>query len=138
MLDFPVDFVESTTDGPIDTGTTTSATSEAHLQEIRLLAPQTSFYGGPFPDFQVMVANRHLKTPGAAVQLLFEVGDILSRERFIVMTHLTSRIIGLIFYKEIALLKYAPSSTQFPFPFHADNTYSSINEPLINPTDVLI
>ena len=37
-----------------------------------------------------MVANGNLDTPSATVELPFEVGDILFKERCIVMTNLTS------------------------------------------------
>ena len=44
-----------------------------------------------------MVANGQLEAPIATVDLHFEVGDITFRENFIVMTNLTSFLIGLLF-----------------------------------------
>ena len=44
-----------------------------------------------------MVANGQLEAPNATVQLPFEVSDITFREKFIVMTNLTSPLIVLLF-----------------------------------------
>ena len=44
-----------------------------------------------------MVANGQLEATIATVELQFEVGDIFFREKFIVMTNLTSPLIGLLF-----------------------------------------
>ena len=85
-----MDFGELNIDGLIDTGALSSAISEADLRKIRLLAPHTILNEGTPPEFQFMVANGQLEAPSATVELQFEVGDITFREKFIVMTSLTS------------------------------------------------
>ena len=85
-----MDFGELNIDGLIDTGALSSAIPEADLRKIRLLAPHTILNEGPPPEFQIMVANGQLEASIATVELQFEVGDITFREKFIVMTNLTS------------------------------------------------
>ena len=74
-----MNFGEPTSDGLIHTGALTSAISEADLQNIRLLAPQTNSNEGPPPDFQILVASGHLGTPSATLQLQFEFGISYSK-----------------------------------------------------------
>ena len=143
MLYFAMDFGELTIDGFIDTSKLTSAISEADLVKIRLLAPQTILNEGPTPDFQTLVANGHLETPSATVELHFEVGDVLFEEPFKVKTNLTSPIIGLLFLQRNStnsdlrqeLLNFFFCSMQLK---HAHNTYSNNNEPVVNPPDIMI
>ena len=97
MLYFPMDFGELNIDGLIDTGALSSALPEANLRKIRLLAPHTILKECPPHEFQIMVANGQLEAPIATVELQFEVGDITFREKFIVLTNLTSPLIGLLF-----------------------------------------
>ena len=97
MLYFPMDFGELNIDGLIDTGALSSAIPEASLCKIRLLALHTILNEGPPPEFQIMLANGQLEAPIATVELQFEVGDITFREKFLVMTNLTSPLIGLLF-----------------------------------------
>ena len=97
MLYFPMDFGELNIDGLIDTGALSGAIPEADLRKFRLLAPHTILNEGPPPEFQIMVANGQLEAPIATVELQFEVSDITFREKFIVMTNLTSPLIGLLF-----------------------------------------
>ena len=92
-----MDAGELTLDGATDTGALTSAIQEADLRKIRLLMPQTILYDGPTLDFQRKATNGHLETPSATVELKFEIGDILFKERFIVKINLTSILIGLLF-----------------------------------------
>ena len=70
-------FGDLTIDGFIDTGASTIAFSEAHLENVGLLAPQRSSYDRPYAKFQIRVASGHLEMPTATVELHFEVGDIL-------------------------------------------------------------
>ena len=71
MLYYPMDFGELTLDGLIDTGAHSSATSEADLRKIRLLAPQSMVKEGPAPSFQIMLAKGDLETPKSTVELEF-------------------------------------------------------------------
>ena len=97
MLYFRMDFGELNIDGLIDKGALSSAIPEADLRKIRFLAPHTILNEGPPPEFQIMVANGQLEAPIATVELQFEVGDVTFREKLIVMTNLTSPLIGLLF-----------------------------------------
>ena len=100
MLYFPMESGELTIDGLLDTSALTSAISEAYTRKIRLLASQAILNEGTLPDFRRMVANGHLQTASATVELQFEIGDILFRERFIVLTNLTGPLIGLLFLQK--------------------------------------
>ena len=138
-----MDFIELTIDGLMDTSAITSAFSEAELRKIQLLGPHTTLKKVPRPAFQVRVTNGHLETPSATVELQFEVGDILFKERFIVMTKFTSPLLGLLFYQTNSTILDMRQGVFF-IPFfcmqlkHADNPYSIINKPLVNLTDILI
>ena len=85
MLYFPMDFGELTIDGLIHTGALSSAIPEADLNKIRLLAPNLIIEESPPPDFHIIVAKGGIEHPVGTVTLQFEVGDILFKERFIVM-----------------------------------------------------
>ena len=89
-----------------------------------------------------MVANGHLETPTTTVELQFEVGDILFKQRFIVVTNLTSRLSGLLFLqRNSTILDMRHGVLHFLFFSmqlkHADKTYSNSDELLLNPTDTL-
>ena len=81
-----MDFGELNIDGLIDTGVLSSAIPEADLRKIRSLAPHKILNEGPPPELKIMVANGQLEAPIATVELQFEVGDIIIKEKFIVMT----------------------------------------------------
>ena len=116
MLYFPMDFGELNIDGLIHTGALSSATPEADLRKIRLLAPHTILSEGPPLEFQFMVANGQLEAPIATVELQFEVGDITFREKIIVMTNLTSPSIGLLFLqRNSTILDMRQGILNFPF-----------------------
>ena len=116
MLYLPMDFEELITDGLIETGASSSAIQEAYLRKSRLLAPHTILNEGPPPEFQIMVANGQLEAPIATVELQFEVGDITFREKFIVMTNLTSPLIGLLFLqRNSTILDIRQGKLNFPF-----------------------
>ena len=143
MLYFPMDFGELNIDGLIDTGALSSAIPEADLRKIRLLAPQSILNEGPPPEFQIMVANGQLEAPIATVELQFEVGDITFREKFIVMTNLTSPLIGLLFLqRNSTILDMRQGILNFPFFSmqlkNEDRTYPNVIEPIINPVDTIL
>ena len=135
-----MDFGELNIDGLIDTGALSSAIPEADLRKIRLLAPHTILNEGPPPEFQNMVANGQLEAPMAAVELQFEVGDITFREKFIVMTNLTSPLIGLLFLqRNSTILDMRQGILNFPFfsmqMKNEDRTYPNVIEPILNPVE---
>ena len=138
MLYFPMDFGELNIDGLIDTGALSSAFPEADLRKIRLLAPHTILNEGPPPEFQIMVANGQLEAPIATVELQIEVGDITFTENFIVMTKLTSPLIGLLFLQRNSnIVDVRQGILNFPFFSmqlkNEDRTYPSVIEPILNP-----
>ena len=140
---FPLDFGELNIDGLIDTGAVSSAFPEADLRKIRLLAPHTILNEGPPPEFQIMVANGQLEAPIATVELLFEVGYITFREKFIVTTNLTSLLIGLLFIqRNITILDMRQGILNFPFFAmqlkNEDRTYSNVFEPKLNPVETIL
>ena len=143
MLHFPMDFGELNIDGLIDTGALSSAIPEADLRKIRLLAPHTLLNEGPPPEFQIMVANGQLEAPIATVELQFEVGDITFREKFIVMTNLTSPLIGLLFLqRNSTILDMRQGILNFPFFSmqlkNEDRAYPNVIEPILNPVETTL
>ena len=143
MLYFPMDFGELNIDGLIDTGALSSAIPEADLRKIRLLAPHTILNEGPPPEFQILVANGQLEAPIATVELQFEVGDITIREKFIVMTILTSPLIGLLFLqRNSTILDMRQGILNFPFfsmqMKNEDRTYPNVVEPILNPAETIL
>ena len=137
-----MDFEELNIDGLIDTGALSSAISEADLRKIRLLAPHTILNEGPPPEFQIMVANGQLEAPIATVELQFEVGDITFREKFLVMTNLTSPLIGLLFLQRNSILDMRQGILNFPFFSmqlkNENRTYPNVIEPIINPAEIIL
>ena len=143
MLYFPMDFGELNIDGLIDTGALSSAIPEADLRKIRLLAPHTILNEGPPPEFRIKVANGQLEAPIATVELQFEVGDITFREKFIVMTNLTSPLIGLLFLqRRSTILDLRQGILNFPFfPMQLkieDRTYPNVIEPILKTVDIIL
>ena len=143
MLYFPMDFEELNIDGLIDTGALSSVIPEADLRKLRLLAPHTILNEGPPPEFQIMVANGQLEAPIETVELQFEVGDITFREKFIVMTNLTSPLIGLLFLqRNSTILDMRQGILNFPFFSMQlkteDRTYPNVIEPILNPVETTL
>ena len=143
MLYFPMDFGELNIDGLIDTGASSSDIPEADLRKIRLLAPHTILNEGPPPEFQIMAANGQLEAPIATVELQLEVGDITFREKFIVMTNLTSPLIRLLFLqRNSTILDMRQGILNFTFFSmqlkNEDRTYPNVIEPIINPVDTIL
>ena len=90
-----------------------------------------------------MVANGQLEAPIATVDLQFEVGDITFREKFIVMTNLTSPLIGLLFLqRNSAILDMRQGILNFPFfsmqLTNEDRTYPNVIEPILNPVETTL
>ena len=140
---FPIDFGELNIDGLIDTGALSSAIPEADLRKIRLLAPNTILNEGPPPEFQIMVANGQFEAPIATVEMQFELGDITFREKFIVMTNLTSPLIGLLFLqRNSTILDIRHGIMIFPFFSmqlkNENRAYPNIIEPILNPVDTIL
>ena len=130
-------------DGFIDTSALSSAIPQADLRKIRILAPQTILNEGPPPEFQMMVANGQLEAPIATVELHFEVSDITFREKVIVMTNLSSPLIGLLFLqRNSTILDMRQGILNFPFFSmqlkNEDRTYPSVIEAILNPVETIL
>ena len=143
MLYFPMDFRELNIDGLKYTGALSSAIPEADLRKIRLLAPHTILNEGPPPEIQIMVANGQLEAPVATIELQFEVGDITFREKFTVMTNLTSPLIGFLFqHRNNTILDMRQRILNFPFFSmqlkNDDRIYPNVIETIINPVDTTL
>ena len=90
-----------------------------------------------------MVANGQLEAPISTVELQFEVVDITFRERFIVMTNLTSPLIGLlILQRNSTILDMRQGILNFPFFSmqlkNEDRTYPNIIEPILTPAETTL
>ena len=143
MLYFPMDFGQLKIDGLIDKGALSTAIPEANLRKNRLLAPHTLLNKGPPPEFQIMAANGQLEAPIATVELQFEVGDITFREKIIVMTNLTSHLIGLlVLHRNSTILNMSQGILNFPFFSmqlkDEDRTYPIVIEPIRNPVETIL
>ena len=120
-----------------------SAIPAADLRKIRLLAPPTILNEGPPPEFQIMIANGQLEAPITTVELQFEVGDITFRETFIVITNLTSLLIGLLFLQRNSTIPdMCQGISNFPFFSmqlkNKDRTYPNAIEPILNPVESIL
>ena len=138
-----MDFGELNIDELIDTGALSNAIPEADLRKHRLLAPHTILNEGPPPEFQIMVANGQLEAPIATVELQFEVGDITFRDKFIVMTNLTSPLIGLLFLqRNSTILDMRQGMLSFSFFSmqleNEDRTYPNVIEPILKPVETIL
>ena len=138
-----MDFGELNIDRLRDTGALSSPISEVDLRQIGLLAEHTKLNEGPPPDFQIMVGNGQLEAAIATVELQFEVGDITFKEKFIVMTNLTSFFIGLLFLqRNSTVIDMRQRILNFPlFPMqltNEDRTYPNVIEPILNPVDTIV
>ena len=120
-----------------------SAIPEADLRKFRLLAPHTKVNENPPPEFQIVVANGHLEAHVATVEFQFEVGDITFREKFMVMTNLTSPLIGLLFLQRSSTIRDMRQGT-LKFPFFSmqlkneDRTFPNSVEPILNPVKTIL
>ena len=90
-----------------------------------------------------MVANGQLEAPIATVELHTEVGDITFREKFIVMTNLTSPLIGLLIPKRnSAILDMRQGILKFPFFSvqlkNEKRTYPNVIENILNPVETIL
>ena len=90
-----------------------------------------------------MFANGQLEAPIATVEMQFEVDDITFRENFIVMTNLTSPLIGLLFLqRNITILVMRQEIPNFPlFSMKSKNeerTYPNVIEPILNPAETIL
>ena len=138
-----MDFGELNIDRLIDEGALSSAIPEADLRKIRLLDTHTILNEGPPPEFQIMVANGQLEAPIATVELQFEVGDITFRENLIVMTNLSSPLIGLVFLqRNTTILDMRQGILNFPLFSvqlkNEDRTYPNVIEPILNPVETTL
>ena len=143
MLYFSMDFGDLNIDGLKSTGDLSSAIPEDDLRKIRLLTPHTVLNEGSPPEFQFMVANGQLEAPIATVGMQFEVGDITFREKIIVMTITTSRLIGLLFLqRNSTMLDIRQGILSLPFFStqleNEDRTYPNVIEPRLNPVDTIL
>ena len=101
-------------------GALSGAIPEADQRKIRLLAPRTIINEGSPPEFQIMVAYGQLEAPIATVEMQFEVSDIIFREKFIVMTNLSSPLIGCFFLqRNSTILDMRQGILNFSFFFNA-------------------
>ena len=120
-----------------------SAIPEANLRKIRLLAPHTILNEGPPSESQIIVANGQLEAPIATVELQIEVGDITFREKFIVMTNLTSPLIGLLLLqRNSTILDMRQGILNFHFFSmqwkNEDRTYPHVIELILNPKETIL
>ena len=90
-----------------------------------------------------MVANGQLEAPVATVELQFEVVDFTFREYFILMTNLTSLLIGLFFLqRNSTILVMCQGRLNFSFFSmqlqKEDRKYPNVIELILNPVETLL
>ena len=89
-----------------------------------------------------MLAKGQLEAPIARVEVQFDVGDITFGKNFIVVTNLTSTLIGFLFLQRSStLLDICQVILKFPFISiqlkQEDRTYSNVIEPKLNPVETI-
>ena len=90
-----------------------------------------------------MVADGQLEESIATVELQFQVGDITFREKFIVMTNLTSPLIGLLFLQRNSTIHDMRQGI-LNFPFFSmqlkneDRLYPNVIEPILNAVETIL
>ena len=119
------------------------AIPEADLRKMQLLDPHKILGEGPPPEFQIMVANGQLEAPIATLEMQLEISDITYRENFIVLTNLTSPLIGLLFLKRNrTILDMRQGILNFPFFSmqleNEDRTYPNVIKPILNPVETIL
>ena len=90
-----------------------------------------------------MVANGQLEAPIATVELQFEVGDIIFREKFMIMTNLTSLLTGIFFLqRNSTILNMRQGILSCPFLSmqltNEDRTHPNVSEPIRNPVETIL
>ena len=90
-----------------------------------------------------MAANGQLEALIATVELQFEVGGITLREKIMVMTNLTSPLIGLLILQRNGnILDMRQGILNFPFFSmqlkNEDRTYPNVIELIINPIENIL
>ena len=90
-----------------------------------------------------MVANGQLEAPIEKLEMQFEIGDITFGEKFIVMTNLTSPLIGLLFLqRNSTILDMRQGILNVPFFSmqlkNEDRAYPNVIEPILNPVETIL
>ena len=90
-----------------------------------------------------MVANVQLEAPLATVQMEFQVAYNTFRETFIVITNLTSPLIGFLFQqRNSTILDIREGFQNFPFfskqSKNEDRTFSNVNDPIVNSVEIIL
>ena len=141
MLIFTINFEELNLDGLINRDLLSGAIPVGDLRKICLLALHTIKNDGSPPDFQIMVANGQLEAPIATVELQIE--DITIREKLIVLTNITSRLIDLVHLQSNLTILYVRQVIQI-FPLFSmqskkeERTYSNVIEPTLNSVETVL
>ena len=100
MLYVPLDFKNgSTIDALVDSGAYVSAIAQNELDRIKQQPPSNILKIDDPPNFRIQVANGQLQKPTATATLIFDIGDHIFAEHFVVMKNLTGPIIGLHFMR---------------------------------------
>ena len=90
-----------------------------------------------------MVANGQLEAPIATIELQFEIGVITLREKFKVMTNVTSALIGFLFLqRNSTILDMRQGILNFPFFSmqlkNEDRTYPNVIELILNQVETIL
>ena len=100
MLYIPLEFENNlTVDVLVDSGAFVSAIAQNNLDTTKEKAPNKILKFDDPPMSQIQVANGQLEKPLATTTLKFEILDNTSTDHFVVMSKLTTPIIGLHFMR---------------------------------------
>ena len=100
MLYVPPDFENGLTiDALVDSGAYVSAIAQKELDRIKQQSPSNILKIDDPPNFQIQVANGQLEKLTATATLIFDIGDHIFAEHFVVMKNLTGPIVGLHFMR---------------------------------------
>ena len=129
-------------DGVLDSGALSCFIPEADSHKFQLLAAHTLLNEGFSPDLQIMIANGQSEAPIATVELGLELGDFTFREKNIVMTNLTSSLIGLLLLQRnstvLNMCQLILNILFFPMQLkNEDLTYPNVIERILNLVEII-
>ena len=138
MLYVPVDFeIGLTIDVLIDSGAYVSAIAQKEPDRIKKEAPSNTLKINESPNFQVQVADGQSENPIATATFIFDIGDHIFAELFVVMNYLTGPIIGLHFKRHNSVV-IDTTHGLIHFPHLTMQVKSALNQTSATPQAVLI
>ena len=133
----PLDFENNLSiDALVDSGAFVSAIAQDDLDKTKQKAPNSILKINDPPNFQIQVANGHLKKLLATATLKLEIGDKKFAEHFVVMKKLTGTITGLHFMRNNSVV-FDTTHGLIHFPHLTMQVKTTSSETTIKPQPVI-